>query len=170
MTWGTFYWVSFNCSMYFNMQKMSRPLFSKHFPCPRSRLPVSPQFGFSLYVNHTAVMDDFMELTSDLTEKLLRSESWREIEMLIEKWNSTTLEEASTGWHRLPSFHSQSKWHLTHKTQEDEVYHRYQLTELSVFPVSWDVFCKFCSYTADRSMLWFAFSREVGTPSGTSYF
>lgn len=53
----------------------------------------------SLYVNHTAVMDDFMELTSDLTEKLLCSESWGEIEILIEKWNNTMLEEASTGWH-----------------------------------------------------------------------
>lgn len=39
-----------------------------------------------------------------------------------------------------------------------------------IFPAGSPVFCKFCSYTADRSILWFAFSGEVGTASGSSYF
>lgn len=176
------------------LQKHQSKLPGEHFTEPHSTVPcvltcrrsavlsfpvvfLVPGLGYqchrslvSLYVNHTAVMDDFMELTSDLTEKLLCSESWGEIEIIRE------VEQHYAGrgiyWLALTAFLLLPEQTTISPGGPRRVreHHRYQLTESFVFPVSSNVFCKFCSYTADRSMLWFASSREVGTPSGTSYF
>lgn len=170
MTWGTFYWVPFNCSMYFNMQEISRPLFSQQFPCPRSRLPVSPQFGLSLcesYCCHGWFHGIDFWLNWEIAQ-LWELERNRNVNREVEQHYT------GKGIHRLPltpflplsEQATISPW----GPRRAREHCRHQLTELSVFPVSSDVFCKFCSYTADRSMLWFAFSREAGTPLALPIF
>lgn len=170
ITWGTFYWAPFNCSMCFNMQKISRPLFSHRFPCPRSRLPVSPQFGLSLCESYCCHgwfhgIDFWLNWEIALLWELERNRNInREVEQHYAGRGIYWL--ALTVFLLLPEQTTISPG----GPRRVREHHRYQLTESFVFPVSSNVFCKFCSYTADRSMLWFASSREVGTPSGTSYF
>lgn len=165
ITWGTFYWAPYNFPMYFKHSEHSAVLFfSQHFPWPRARLPVSFQLGCvsfrDLCCVHGWISWNWLVTCLRNCSDLRVGERWKE--NTNRKRNTRT-----PHWERHPLAGITSL--PTPLKASDCLIYRGPVTgcpgglrtipacsaALFIFPATSPVFCKFCSYTADRSILWF---------------